>query len=52
MRTSSARSNSITYTVIVFRGVEIRGTGQKHTFENIHEDIGVDSFPETAYKEF
>jgi hypothetical protein len=42
-QTSSARSNSITYTVTVFRGVEIRGTVQKHTFENIHEDIRVDT---------
>ena len=39
-------------TVEVIRGVQIRGTAQKYIFENIQEDTGVGSFPETVYKEF
>ena len=51
-RNSSARSKSTTHTVRVIRGVGIQGTAQKYIFENIQEDSGVGSFPETIYKEF
>ena len=52
MQTSSARSNSITYTVTVFRGIVIRGTAQRQTFENLHQAIEVNCFLETANKGF
>jgi uncharacterized protein (DUF305 family) len=37
---------------MIYRGVEIRGTVQRHTFNNLHKVFEVESVLETDYKGF